>query len=511
MIEIFQSLLLGFQTALSIGNLLLCVVGIVVGTLVGALPGIGPTGAVAILMSASYQLGPAGALILLSGIYYGTQYGGTITSVLMRVPGEASSVVTMFDGCEMAKQGRAGIALGIAAIGSFIGGTLSVIGLMFLGPVLANYALAFGPAEYFGLMVLALSLITAFTGKSLVRGLIATIFGLLLGSVGDDVISGDPRLTFGITGLLDGIQFLPVAVGLFGVSEMIESILQKGGFEVIKAEFGWRKVLPSIADFRQSIGSMLRGSVLGFFVGVLPGAGATIASFLSYGLEQRISKTPERFGKGAIEGVAGPETANNASTGGAFVPMLSLGIPGSGTTAVLLGAFLMFGLQPGPSLFRDAPDVVWGVIASMYIGNVALLVINVGFIPLMVRLMDWVTPYMRLIVLILAIVGVYSFRNTVLDVVVMLVFAVIGYFMKKYDFPLAPVVLALILGDRMEQSMRQALAISENNPLIFFHSPLSSIILIAAVASFFLPVLSQLRRRKKESTSATDPSLNHHC
>ncbi len=504
MVEIFQSLLLGFQTALSVGNLFLCMVGIIVGTLVGALPGIGPSGAIAILMSASYKLGPASALIMLSGIYYGVQYGGTITSVLMAVPGEASSVVTMFDGCAMAKQGRAGVALGIAAIGSFIGGTLSVIGLMFLGPALANYALAFGPVEYFGLMVLALSLVTAFTGKSLVRGLISTIFGLLLGNVGDDVISGDPRLTFGITGLLDGIQFLPVAVGLFGVSEMIESVLQKEGFEILKAEVGWRKVLPSIADFRQSLGAMLRGSVLGFFIGILPGAGPTISTFLSYGVEQKISKHPERFGKGAIEGVAGPETANNAATGGGFVPMLSLGIPSSGATAILLGAFLMFGLQPGPSLFRDAPDVVWGIIASMYIGNVALLVINIGFIPLMVRLLDWVKPYMRLVVMILAIVGVYTYRNTILDIVMMLVFAVIGYFMKKYDFPLAPVVLGLILGDRMEQSMRQALAISENNPLIFFHSPLSAIILIAAVVSFFLPILSKLWQRKDENGFGKD-------
>jgi len=415
----------------------------------------------------------------------------------MRVPGESASVVTTFDGYEMAKQGRAGVALGIAAIGSFVGGTLSIVGLMFLGPVLANYALAFGPAEYFGLMVLALSLITAFTGKSLVRGLIATMFGLLLGTVGDDVISGDPRLPFGTTGLLDGIQFLPVAVGLFGVSEMIESVLQKGGFEVLKSEFGFRKVLPSVADFVKSIGAMLRGTVLGFFTGILPGAGATIASFLSYGLEQRVSKTPERFGHGAIEGVAGPETANNASTGGAFIPMLSLGIPGSGTTAILLGAFLMFGLQHGPSLFRDAPDVVWGLIASMYIGNVALLVINIGFIPLIVRMMDVIKPYMRLVVMILAIVGVYSFRNTILDVVVMLAFALIGYFMKKYDFPQAPVVLGLILGDRAEQSLRQALSISQNDPSILVSSPLSAILLVAAAASFLLPLLSKLWQKKR--------------
>ncbi|MBI5581103.1 MAG: tripartite tricarboxylate transporter permease [Deltaproteobacteria bacterium] len=488
---------MGFQTALTPANLFVCMVGILIGTLVGALPGIGPTGAVAILLPASYQLGPAAALILLAGIYYGTQYGGTVTSVLMNVPGESSSVVTTFDGHQMAKQGRAGIALGIAAIGSFVGGTLSVIGLMVLGPMLADYALAFGPPEYFALMVLALSLITAFTGKSLTRGLISTVFGLLIGCVGDDVISGDPRLTFGISGLLDGIQFLPVAVGLFGVSEMIESLLEKEGPKIIKADVGWRRVLPDWSDLRQSTGPILRGSVLGFLVGVLPGAGATIASFLSYGLEQKVSKHPERFGHGAIEGVAGPETANNASTGGAFVPMLSLGIPGSGTTAVLLGGFLMFGLHPGPALFKEAPDVVWGLIASMYIGNVALAVINIGFIPLMVLIMDRISPYLRLLVVILAVMGVYSFRNTVLDVVVMLTFAVIGLFMKKYEFPLAPVVLGLILGDRAEISLRQSMTISQNDMSIFLTHPIAAVLLIAAVVSFFLPVISKALGRMR--------------
>jgi len=495
--DTFQALLLGFQTALTPTNLFVCMVGILIGELVGALPGIGPTGAVAILLPASYQLGPAAALILLAGIYYGTQYGGTITSVLMNVPGESSSVVTTFDGYPMAKQGRAGIALGIAAIGSFVGGTLSVIGLMVLGPMLADYALAFGPPEYFALMVLALSLITAFTGKSLTRGLISTVFGLLIGCVGDDVISGDPRLTFGISGLLDGIQFLPVAVGLFGVSEMIESLLEKEGTEVIKVDVGWRKVLPSWSDMRQSTGAILRGSVLGFLVGVLPGAGATIASFLSYGLEQKVSKNPERFGHGAIEGVAGPETANNASTGGAFVPMLSLGIPGSGTTAVLLGGFLMFGLHPGPALFKEAPDVVWGLIASMYIGNVALVVINIGFIPLMVQIMDRISPYLRLLVVILAIMGVYSFRNTMLDVVVMLTFAVLGIFMKKFEFPLAPVVLGLILGERAEISLRQSMTISQNDISIFLTHPIAAVLLIAAAVSFFLPVISKALGRMR--------------
>ena len=344
---------------------------------------------------------------------------------------------------------------------------------MVLGPALADYALAFGPPEYFALMVLALSLITAFTGKSLTRGLISTVFGLLLGCVGDDVISGDPRLTFGISGLLDGIQFLPVAVGLFGVSEMIESLLEKEGVRILKADFGWRKVLPGWADIRQSTGPIIRGSILGFLVGVLPGAGATIASFLSYGMEQKLSKHPERFGQGAIEGVAGPETANNASTGGAFVPMLSLGIPGSGTTAVLLGGFMLFGLHPGPGLFKEAPDVVWGLIASMYIGNVALAVLNIGFIPLMVLIMDRISPYIRVVVLILAIMGVYSFRNTMLDVVVMLSFAVLGIFLKRYEFPLAPIVLGLILGDRAEISLRQSMTISQNDLSIFYTHPIS--------------------------------------
>ena len=497
--ETIQYLFMGFQTAFTPTNIFVCLVGVLIGTLVGALPGIGPTGAIAILLPASYSLGPVPAIILLAGIFYGTQYGGTITSILMNVPGEASSVVTTLDGYPMAKQGRAGIALGIAAIGSFIGGTLSIVGLMTIGPLLADSALAFGPPEYFSLMVLALSLVTAFTGKSLVRGLIATIFGLLIGCVGDDVISGDPRLTFGITGLLDGFQFLPVAVGLFGVSEMIQSLVWKENCDIIKVDLGWRKVLPSWPDMRQSLGPILRGSFLGFFVGVLPGAGATIASFLSYGIEQKVSSTPERFGKGAIEGIAGPETANNASTGGSFIPMLSLGIPGSGTTAVLLGAFLMFGLRPGPNLYREAPEVVWGLIASMYIGNLILLVFNIGFIPVMVWIMDKISPYMRLLVLILAVVGVYSFRNATIDVLIMLTFAVIGIIMKIYEFPISPVVLGLILGDRMEISLRQSLAISQNDLSILFSHPISAALFMLAIISFFMPLISKTIGRMRSA------------
>lgn len=487
-------LLQGFASALTPGNLALCALGVVLGTLVGALPGIGPTGAVAMLLPATFTLGPVGALIMLAGIFYGTQYGGTITSVLMRIPGESASVVTTFDGYELAKQGRAGTALGVAAVGSFIGGTLSVVGLMLVGPPLADLALVFGPAEYFSLMVLALSLISAFTGRSVVRGLVATALGLLLAQVGQDIMTGMPRLTFGMVPLLDGIDFLPVSVGLFGLSETIESFERRVPMEIVRADLRWSKVLPTLRDLRESFWPAVRGTVIGFFTGILPGAGATIASFLSYGVEQRISRHPEEFGKGALAGVAGPETANNASTGGSFVPMLSLGIPGSGTTAVLLGALIMFGLQPGPSLFRDAPEVVWGLVASMYIGNVMLVVINLACIPLIVGLMDRIRPYLPLVILLLSTFGVYSYRNTVFDVAIMLLFGVIGYAMKKLDFPEAPVVLGLILGGMAEASLRQALVISGGSLDILVRRPISAAFLVLAGLSLVFPVLLKGRR-----------------
>jgi len=483
----------GFSVALAPENLFLCAIGVISGTLVGALPGIGPAGATAILLPATFKLGPVGSLIMLAGIYYGTQYGGTITSVLMKIPGESASVVTMFDGYPLAKQGKAGLALGLAAIGSFVGGTFSIIGLMLFGPPLADMALMFGPAEYFSLMVLALSLVSAFAGKSIVRALISTVFGLLLALVGQDVMTGNPRLTFGLQGLLDGIEFLPVGVGMFGLAEMIESFEKRQDFDLIRTNLGFFKVLPSLHVIRKSILPMLRGTVIGFFVGIFPGAGPTVSSFLSYGIEQKVSKAPEQFGKGAFAGVAGPETANNAATGGAMIPMLSLGLPSSPTIAILLASLIMFGLKPGPSLFREAPQVVWGLVASMYIGNLMLVVINLACIPLVVRLMDRIRGYLPIVILLLSVLGVYSYRNNVIDVAIMLLFALVGYAMRKLEFPEAPVILGLLLGGTAETSLRQALVMSDGSLAILVTRPISVLFLGLTMVSLFVPIL--LRRK----------------
>jgi len=491
-------LLQGFAVALTPENLFLCAVGVVTGTVVGALPGIGSAGACAILLPATFRLGPVGSLIMLAGIFYGTQYGGTITSVLMKVPGESASVVTMFDGNPLARQGRAGVALGLAAIGSFAGGTLSIIGLMLFGPVLANMALELGPAEYFSLMVLSLSLVCAFTGKSIIRGLIATCLGLILALVGQDTMTGQPRLTFGLQQLLDGIEFLPVAVGMFGLSETIESFEQKEPMEMIKADLGFFKVLPSLRDLKESFFPMIRGTVIGFFIGIFPGAGPTISSFISYGLEQRLSRNPEKFGKGAIAGVAGPETANNAATGGAMVPMLSLGLPSSPSTAIMLAALIMFGLKPGPSLFREAPQLVWGLIGSMYIGNVMLVVINIACIPLIVLLMDRMKAYLPLAILLLSAFGVFSYRNSVFDIGIMLLFAVVGYGLRKIDFPPAPVILGVLLGGGAESSLRQAMVLSDGNPAVLVTRPISAVFLCLTLASLFFPTFVLRKRPKAE-------------
>ena len=496
--ESLPLLMHGFAVALTPENLFLCAIGVIAGTLVGALPGIGPAGATAILLPATFKLGPVGALIMLAGIYYGTQYGGTITSVLMKIPGESSSVVTMFDGNPLARQGKAGLALGLAAIGSFVGGTLSILGLMLFGPPLANLALMLGPAEYFSLMILALSLVSAFTGASLIRALISMVLGLLIALVGQDVMTGSPRLTFGMTGLLDGIEFLPVGVGLFGLCEIIQSFQKKRDYEIIKTNISFFNVLPTLRELRETIGSMLRGSTIGFFVGLFPGAGPTVSSFLAYGVEQRISKHPEKFGHGALQGVAAPESSNNAATGGQMVPMLSLGLPSSPTTAILLASLIMFGLKPGPTLFNDAPDVVWGLMASMYIGNVMLVIINLACIPLIVMMMDRVKNYMALIILLLSVIGVYGYRNDVLDVWIMLAFALIGLGLRELKIPETPAILGLLLGGPAESSLRQALVISDGSLSIFVTRPISATFLCLTVVSLILPTMI-LRKRGIET------------
>ncbi|MHB9098517.1 MAG: tripartite tricarboxylate transporter permease, partial [Syntrophales bacterium] len=376
--EALQQLMMGFHIAITPINLLLCFLGAVAGTIIGALPGIGPSAGLAILLPLTFGMNPTSAMIMMAGLYCGAMYGGTITSVLINVPGESSSVMTCLDGYQMALQGRAGKALGIAAIGSFIAGTASVVFLMLLSIPLVKFALSFGPPEYFALMLMGLCTIAGLTGGSVLKALVGTFLGLLISTPGMDAFSGLPRLTFGLTGLLGGVSFLVVAVGLFGIGEVMSNAEQLMKLEFVTEKIRIKEVWPNRKEWGESAGPIARGTIIGFIVGVLPGAGGTIASFLSYATEKRVSRHPELFGKGAIAGVAGPESANNSSTGGAMVPLLTLGIPGSGTTAIMLGALMMFGLQPGPLLFQKNPDFVWGVIASMYIGNIMLLIMNVA-------------------------------------------------------------------------------------------------------------------------------------
>jgi len=413
-------------------------------------------------------------------------YGGSTTSILVNLPGESASVMTCLDGYQMARKGRAGAALGISAIGSFIAGTLSIIGLMMLAPPLASFALKFGPPEYFSLMVLGMTLVVALVGEDLIKGLLAGSFGIFLGTIGIDPISGIERFSYGIPTLLDGISFVSVSVGLFAVAEVLEMSENPGQAPSYIEKIS--NLLPNWQDWKDSTLPMLRSSVLGFFVGVMPGAGATIASMLSYATEKKLSRHPEKFGTGVIEAVAAPESANNAASGGAMVPLLTLGVPGSGTTAVMMGALLIHGLRPGPLLFEKHPDFVWAVLASMYIGNIMLLILNLPLVGIWARMLK--IPHRLLIPLIMAfsVVGVFTVNNNLGEVWIMLVFGIIGYFMKKFGFPAAPVVLALVLTPLMENSLQQSLQMSHQDFSIFFTRPISLILLIVAMISLFSPL-----------------------
>jgi putative tricarboxylic transport membrane protein len=493
--DLLTHLSLGFSIAFSPVNLLFVTLGVVAGTLIGALPGIGPVAGIAILIPLSFGMNPTTAMILMCGIYYGCMYGGTITSVLMNVPGESSTIMTCIDGYAMARNGRAGPALTIAAIGSFIAGTFSVVMLTLLAPPIAEAALSFGPPEYFALMLLGLTAISGLTGSSTAKGYAMAFIGLALAVVGLDPMTADPRFNFGNLELMDGVGFLPVAVGLFGIGTVLNMVDQTLRIEIMKTTL--REMIITKQDLRDSAMPIVRGTVIGFAVGVLPGAGATIASFLSYAAEKRLSKTPEVFGTGAIQGVAAPEAANNASTGGAMIPLLTLGIPGSGTTAVMLGALTLFSLQPGPLLFTKNPDFVWGLIASMYIGNVMLLVLNTAFVPAFVAVLR--VPYTVLapLIAIFCVVGVYSVNYSVLDLWLMLGFGVIGYLANKLDYPLAPMVLALVLGGPLEVALRQSLKMSQTDVSIFFTRPVSGVIMAMAVAVILWPLLKRFVFRSR--------------
>ena len=478
---------MGFGVALTPFNLMMAVAGVMVGMLIGALPGVGPPSGVALLLPLTFGMDPTSGIIMLAALYAGTMYGGTITSVLINTPGESASVVTCLDGYQMALQGRAGPALGIAAFGSFIAGTVGVVLLMLVSPLLARWALSFGPPETFALMLVGLTTVTLLAGDDALKGYVSMVLGLMLAMVGYDIISGDARYGFGIPEMMDGVDFLPVAIGLFGLGEVLAGAEEKGAGQV-KTRFRLREVFPSAADWMSSRWAIVRGTVLGFLVGMLPGAGPTVASFLAYTVEKKVSRHPEQFGKGAIEGVASPESANNAGATAAMVPMLTLGIPGSATTAIMLGGLMMWGLRPGPMLFEKNPQFVWGLIASQYIANVMLLILSTLCIPLFVRALRIPFGILMPLIVIFCVTGAYSLKNSVWDVGQMLVFGILGYFMKKLGYSPAALVLALVLGPLAERALRQSLIISDAGVGIFFMRPISGVLMALAILAIAVPV-----------------------
>lgn len=494
--EIFNYLYLGFSEMLTLESLFACFAGVVIGTLVGVLPGIGPTGAIAILLPITFKTSPTTALIMLSGIYYGSMYGGSTTSILVNIPGEAASVVTCLDGYQMARQGRAGPALGIAAFGSFIAGTLSVIGLMLIAPPLASIALKFGPPEYFSLICLGMTLLIYLASGSIIRAIMMAAFGVILGCIGQDSEIGYPRFVFGIHELLDGIGLIPFGMGLFGISEVLLNIEQ----ELKKRSIFSTKIkglLPNRQDWKDSIMPIIRGSLIGFFIGILPGGTAVISSFASYGIEKKISKHPEKFGKGAIEGVAGPESANNSATGGALVPLLTLGIPANVVMALLLGALMIHGITPGPFLIPKHPQLFWTVVISMYIGNGMLLILNLPLIGMWVQILK--VPYKILfpLILLFCLIGTFSINNSTFDLTLLLIFGVLGYLMRKYKFEAAPMVLAFVLGPMLEISLRQSLLISDGSFLIFFTRPIAAGGMILSFLMLFSSIIPVFKRKRK--------------
>jgi len=484
----------GLLVTLQPTNLFFCFVGVFVGTLIGVLPGIGPLGAIALLLPSTFHISPVSALIMLAGIYYGAMYGGSTTSILVNIPGEAASVVTCLDGYQMAKQGRAGPALGIAAFGSFIAGTVSVVLLAFLAPPLARFALRFGPPEYFSLMVLGLTVLIYLANGPVIKALMMAALGLVFGIVGTDAISGRGRFTYGVTELNDGIGIIPVVMGLFGVAEVllnVEKVLKR---DIMEAAI--EHLLPTRQDWKDSAGPIARGTFLGFFLGILPGGGAVLASFVSYAVEKKISRHPERFGKGAIEGVAGPETANNAATGGAFIPLLTLGIPNNGVMALMLGALVIHGLQPGPLLMKEQPALFWGTISSMYVGNAMLLVLNLPLIRLWVQVLKIPYPILFPLILLFCLIGVFSVSNSVVEIWFMLGFGVLGYLMKKFEYEAAPLVLALILGPMFETALRQSLIMFDGNPTVFLTRPISAVFILASALLLASNLVPWIRGKK---------------
>jgi putative tricarboxylic transport membrane protein len=491
--DILLNLANGFAVALTPLNLVYAFAGAMIGTAIGVLPGLGPPATIALLLPVTYGMDATSAVIMLSGIFYGAQYGGSTTSILMNIPGEAASVVTCLDGYQMARQGRAGRALGMSAMGSFAGATISIVLMSMIAPALADLALQFGPAEYSSLVLVGLLMAVYLGGDSILKGLLMVALGLVLAMVGLDPVFGAPRFTFGLMRLLDGVDFVVAAMGLFGIAEVLSNLEAPEIRDVYKASL--KGLLPTLADWQRSWKAVLRGAFLGFFIGVLPGGGATISSFVAYAVEKRSSKHPEEFGHGAIEGVAAPETANNAASQSSFIPLLTLGIPGNATIAMIFVALMIHGIQPGPMLLVEHPKLFWGVIASMYVGNLMLLGLNLPLIGLWVRLLKVPYHYMAVVIVIICIIGAYSIKDSAFDIGVMIVFGVVGYLLRKGGFPAAPLVLAMILGRILERSVQQALKVSGADVMIFIEKPISAALLAVGVLVMLIPLVKWFWKR----------------
>jgi putative tricarboxylic transport membrane protein len=496
--ELFSNLALGFQVALAGTNILYCLVGVILGTLIGVLPGIGPVATIAMLLPATFVLPPVSALIMLAGIYYGAQYGGSTTAILVNLPGEVSSVVTCLDGYQMARQGNAGKALAIAALGSFFAGSVATFLIAAFAPPLAEFALKFGPADYFSLMVLGLIAAVVLAHGSLIKAVAMIVLGLLIGLIGTDVNSGVARYSFGLPELIDGVGIGPIAMGVFGFGEIIRNLDHSGE----KREIFTKRVtglMPTWADIRQSSGAIMRGTALGSFLGILPGGGPVLGSFSAYTLEKKLSKHPERFGKGAIEGVAAPESANNAAAQTSFIPLLTLGIPSNPVMALMIGAMIIHGIQPGPQIITAKPDLFWGMIASMWVGNFLLVVLNLPMIGVWVKLLT--VPYRLLYpaILIFCCIGVYSISNAWMDVLLAAIFGFVGYLFGKLDCEAAPLLLGFVLGPMMEENLRRALLLSRGDAAVFVTRPISATLLVLAVFLLLLVLAPAVRKKREEA------------
>jgi TctA family transporter len=494
--DLFNNLLLGFSVAVTPIHLLYALIGVLLGTLIGVLPGIGPVATIAMLLPITFNLSPVAALIMLAGIYYGAQYGGSTTAILVNLPGESASVVTCLDGYQMARQGRAGPALATSAIGSFFAGCCATMLIAVAAPPLAEVALKFGPAEYFSLMVLGLVAATVLAHGSLTKAIAMVIFGLLLGLIGTDVNSGVLRFTFGIPELSDGIGFVVVAMGMFGTAEIIANLEQGEKREVFTAKVG--RLMPTREDFKRAWPAVLRGTALGSFLGILPGGGALLASFGAYTLEKKVSKNPERFGKGAIEGVAAPEAANNAGAQTSFIPMLTLGIPGNAVMALMIGALMIQGIAPGPQVMNEKPQLFWGLIASMWVGNAMLVILNLPLIGMWIKLLTVPYRYLYPSILVFMSIGVFSLSNNPFDVLIMAVFGILGYICVKLECEPAPMILGFILGPLMEENLRRAMLLSRGDPTTFITKPISAGFIIASVILLVVVALPALRKKREE-------------